>query len=146
MSPRSHQRQFTRLDFAALQDIGWQVQPRVLQPPTSLPGDANRDGVFNSSDLILVFQAGEYEDGRSNNSTWEEGDWNGDGDFDSSDLVFALQQGSYRRYALPTSPVPTLYQAADDTLVDGLLEVDALKADQVMSCLDPQMLLECATA
>ena len=59
------------------------------------PGDANRDGVFNSSDLIQVLQAGEYEDGVSNNSDWEEGDWNGDGDFTSFDLVIAFQTGLY---------------------------------------------------
>ena len=59
-------------------------------------GDANRDGAFDSTDLVQVFQAGEYEDSLANNSTWEEGDWNGDGDFTSSDLVLAFQSGSYR--------------------------------------------------
>lgn len=59
--------------------------------PTNVVGDSNRDGVFNSSDLVLVFQAGEYEDEIDGNSTFEEGDWNGDGDFDSADLVFAFQ-------------------------------------------------------
>ena len=58
-------------------------------------GDANRDGIFNSSDLVLVLAAGEYEDGIAGNSTWEEGDWDGDGDFTSNDLVAALQAGSY---------------------------------------------------
>jgi hypothetical protein len=58
-------------------------------------GDSNRDGVFNSSDLIAVFQAGEYEDGIAGNSSFEEGDWNGDGEFDSGDLVLAFQSGNY---------------------------------------------------
>ncbi len=58
-------------------------------------GDANRDGVFNSTDLILVFQAAEYEDGIEGNSTWAEGDWNHDGDFDTGDLVTAFQCGEY---------------------------------------------------
>jgi hypothetical protein len=58
-------------------------------------GDSNQDGVFNSSDLILVFQAGEYEDAINGNSTFAEGDWNGDGDFNSSDLVLAFQRGNY---------------------------------------------------
>ncbi|MCA9211782.1 MAG: tandem-95 repeat protein, partial [Planctomycetales bacterium] len=40
-------------------------------------GDVNGDGVFNSSDLVAVFQAGKYEDGIPNNATFEEGDWNG---------------------------------------------------------------------
>jgi hypothetical protein len=59
------------------------------------PGDANHDAVFNSSDLVQVLQAGEYEDDIAGNSTWEEGDWNGDGDFDSRDLVLAFQLGDY---------------------------------------------------
>ncbi len=60
-----------------------------------MPGDSNGDGVFDSSDLVSVFQAGEYEDPIVGNSTFEEGDWNGDGDFNSSDLVFVFQLGSY---------------------------------------------------
>jgi hypothetical protein len=63
------------------------------------PGDANRDGRFNSTDLVQVFQAGEYEDGIAGNSTWEEGDWNGDKEFDSSDLVAAFEQGLYDHHS-----------------------------------------------
>jgi hypothetical protein len=58
-------------------------------------GDANLDGLFNSSDLVLIFAAGQYEDPLVGNSTWETGDWNCDGDFTSSDLVFALQNSEY---------------------------------------------------
>ena len=60
-----------------------------------IPGDANGDGLFNSSDMVAVFQAGEYEDDVANNSTYEEGDWNGDGEFDSQDMVLAFQAGYY---------------------------------------------------
>jgi len=56
-------------------------------------GDANLDGVFNSSDLVLVNQAGLYESGMP--ATWAEGDWNGDGFFDSADYVLAGQDGGY---------------------------------------------------
>ncbi|MCA9216659.1 MAG: lamin tail domain-containing protein, partial [Planctomycetales bacterium] len=59
------------------------------------PGDVNADGIFDSADLLIVFQAGEYEDGVTGNSTFEEGDWNGDGDFNTSDIVFAFMQGNY---------------------------------------------------
>ena len=59
------------------------------------PGDANLDGRFDSSDLVLIFQAGEYEDATFDNSTWAEGDWDGDGDFTSSDIVLAFQAGEY---------------------------------------------------
>jgi hypothetical protein len=58
-------------------------------------GDANHDGRFDSSDLVKVFQAGEYEDSTNNNSVWEEGDFNRDGDFNSTDIVEAMQGGNY---------------------------------------------------
>ncbi len=59
-----------------------------------LVGDSNLDGVFSSSDLVLIFQSGRYES--SENASWDEGDWNGDGKFSSSDLVMAFAQGRYR--------------------------------------------------
>jgi hypothetical protein len=59
------------------------------------PGDVNRDGIFNSSDLIAAFQRGRYGDAAAKDATFEDGDWDGDGDFDSSDLVFAFQLGAY---------------------------------------------------
>ena len=58
-------------------------------------GDINHDGIADSSDLVLAFQAGEYDDGIRGNSSYEEGDWNGDGEFDTSDLVSLLQRGNY---------------------------------------------------
>ena len=58
-------------------------------------GDTNLDGIFNSTDLIMVLEAGEYEDGIEGNSSFAEGDWNGDGDFNSNDLIFAFVSGSY---------------------------------------------------
>ena len=36
-------------------------------------GDANLDGVFNTSDFVLVFQVGKYEDDVPGNATWEGG-------------------------------------------------------------------------
>ena len=58
-------------------------------------GDADLSRDFVSADLVLVFQAGEYEDTIVGNSGWIEGDWDGDGDFTSSDLVAAFQSGRY---------------------------------------------------
>jgi hypothetical protein len=72
-------------------------------------GDANLDGEFNSSDLVVVLSGGQYEDGVAFNSAWDTGDWNGDGEFDTGDLVFALQQGGYEagpRAAALALPVP----------------------------------------
>ena len=60
-----------------------------------VPGDANRDGRFDSSDLVLIFVAGAYEDAALGNSTWEDGDWDADGDFTTRDLVFAFTHGNY---------------------------------------------------
>jgi hypothetical protein len=59
------------------------------------PGDANIDGIFNSTDLIDVLANGEYEDSIVGNSTWSEGDWTADNEFDSSDLIEALATGQY---------------------------------------------------
>ncbi len=64
-------------------------------------GDANLDRVFDSADLVLVFQAGKYENLAPGDATWAEGDWDGDGEFSSSDLVFAFQQGTYVAAARP---------------------------------------------
>jgi hypothetical protein len=72
-------------------------------------GDANLDGVFNLSDLVEVFQAGQYEDAVTGNSLWETGDWNGDAEFDSADFVLAFQDGGYEngpRAAAKSVPEP----------------------------------------
>ena len=58
-------------------------------------GDANLDGQFSTSDLVFVFQAGEYEDATPLNSNWTTGDWNADGDFSTGDLVLAFQAGGF---------------------------------------------------
>jgi hypothetical protein len=60
-------------------------------------GDSNLDREFNSSDLVLVFQSGQYEDATPQNSGWATGDWNGDGEFDSTDFVTAFQAGGYEK-------------------------------------------------
>ncbi len=66
-------------------------------------GDANLDRVFDSSDLVQVFVAGEYEDNVIGNSGWADGDWDCDGDFTTSDLVAAFQDGGYVAAAIPAS-------------------------------------------
>jgi hypothetical protein len=59
-------------------------------------GDSNLDGIFDSSDLVLIFQAGQYEDNVLNNSLWSTGDWDGDLEFTTTDLVLAFQKGMYQ--------------------------------------------------
>jgi hypothetical protein len=71
-------------------------------------GDTDLDGEFNTNDLILVFQRGEYQDGVTNNSTWGDGDWNGDLEFTSGDFVTAFRDGGFEvgpRNAM-AQPVP----------------------------------------
>ncbi|MCA9198017.1 MAG: hypothetical protein KDA87_10780, partial [Planctomycetales bacterium] len=60
-------------------------------------GDVNRDGKFDSSDLVRVFQSADYEDDVQGNSSFDQGDWNLDGDFNSSDFVLAFQIGHYEQ-------------------------------------------------
>ncbi len=69
-------------------------------------GDANLDGEFNSTDLVVVFTTGEYEDATAANSTWVTGDWNGDSEFDSSDFVVAFSDGGYEQGVRPAAAVP----------------------------------------
>ena len=73
-------------------------------------GDVDLDGQFNSNDLVLVFQAGEYEDPVALNSVWSRGDWNGDGECDSNDLIWSFQAGGYEqgvRAAVAAIPEPS---------------------------------------
>ena len=77
-------------------------------------GDANLDGYFNSTDLILVFQAGEYEDAITGNSTWAEGDWNADGEFNSNDMIVAFQAGAYEVEAAALAASPRTAASLED--------------------------------
>jgi hypothetical protein len=73
-------------------------------------GDSNLDGVFNSTDFVAVFQAGQYEDSAAGNSTWSTGDWNGDKEFSSADFVVAFQDGGFEkgpRAAVAAVPEPS---------------------------------------
>ena len=72
------------------------------------PGDADLNGVFDSSDLVQVFRAAEYEDDVAENSTWAGGDWNCDREFDSSDLVVAFRAGGYSRASAPVARLSRL--------------------------------------
>ncbi len=75
-------------------------------------GDANCDGLFDSSDLISMFQSNEFEDGIANNSQWPDGDFDGNGEFDSTDLVLAQKSDLYEvppeedESLLPQSTLP----------------------------------------
>ena len=71
-------------------------------------GDANLDGEFNSTDFVLVFEAGKFETDQAAN--WSDGDWNGDGRFNSGDFVAAFQDGGFELGPRPMNeavPEPT---------------------------------------
>ena len=67
----------------------------------STVGDVNLDGVFDSTDLLTLFQKGQYEDGVAGNSDWSSGDWNCDGEVSAADLVFAFKSGNYVSVSQP---------------------------------------------
>lgn len=75
----------------------YRLTVREFDPTTEpIPGDSNRDGVFNSSDLVTVFAAGLFETGPSAAVSWETGDWNDDGEFNTADFVYAYTAGHYQ--------------------------------------------------
>ena len=84
-------------------------------------GDSNRDGEFNSTDFVVVFSAGEYEDGIEGNSVWNTGDWNGDGDFDSGDFVAAFSDAGYEKGPRPAAVPEPVFQSLILTAVVCLL-------------------------
>ena len=65
-------------------------------------GDADLNGVFDSSDFVSVFTAGKYETGDM--AGWAEGDWDGNQKFDSSDFVGAFADGGYEMGTKPGGP------------------------------------------
>ncbi len=105
-------------------------------------GDSNLDGVFNSTDFLLVFTAGEYEDQVAGNSGWAEGDWDGDGDFTTKDLLTAFQSGSYVAAAISTLAPHAVESSRSSDDPDRPLrerdqQVDHLLAAALSDLLDP---------
>jgi hypothetical protein len=56
-------------------------------------GDSNLDKDLTTSDLVHVFQIGEYEDLPKINSVYTDGDWDGDSEFTSGDFVAIFNAG-----------------------------------------------------
>ncbi|MCA9216769.1 MAG: VCBS repeat-containing protein [Planctomycetales bacterium] len=86
-------------------------------------GDSNYNGVFGTDDLVLVFQAGVYEDNVAGNATWATGDWNVDGDFTTNDLVFVFTNGNYQGAAGAT-PIRSQLAGSVDGRGDGVQVLD----------------------
>ena len=93
----------------------------------ALPGDANRDGRFNSRDIVALLQSAKFNTNLP--ATWEEGDFDGNGLFDAKDLVLALATGNYEQEALaaipPASYAPSRVARSLGALDDDLFEVAA---------------------
>ena len=98
-----------------------QTENNLTPTAERIAGDSNGDGRFNSSDLVLAFEAGKYEDDVAGNASFVEGDWNGDGDFTTADLVFAFQNAVYEGAPAARGsfdPIPaTLFSTDNDDLV-----------------------------
>jgi hypothetical protein len=94
----------------------------VLNLIGSVYGDINLNGVFNTGDLVRVFQAGQYADAIVGNSTWETGDWNGDGEFDSADIVLAFQTGGFVPAAVASPGLAALDQSIASLFADDEFE------------------------
>ncbi len=62
-------------------------------------GDADLNGLFDSSDFVAVFVEGKYETGEA--AGWASGDWNADLVFDSGDFVAAFVDGGYEAGEFP---------------------------------------------
>ena len=58
-------------------------------------GDANLDKVFDTTDLITIFQAGKFEVDEM--AGWSEGDFNGDMRFGTGDLIVSFQDGGFEK-------------------------------------------------
>jgi hypothetical protein len=69
--------------------------------------------LFNSSDLVSVFQRGKYES--NSPATWSDGDWNCDGAFGSGDLVAAFQRGWYEAAAANAVFVDSIFARSAKT-------------------------------
>ncbi len=91
-------------------------------------GDANLDGKFDSSDLVLVSQAAQYRNDAVGDSVWSTGDWDGDREFDTGDLMLAFRAGTYERPNVHAVPESTGTSAGIAALVALLMLMRARNA------------------
>ena len=108
-------------------------------------GDANLDGRFDSSDLILVLSANEYEDSIPLNSTWAEGDWNADGEFTSRDIVAAFMTGAYEGGAMAATGRVTAPSSHESEFATARGDVGATNATERTRTITTTMSVELET-
>ncbi len=86
------------------------IRAEVTEFALLVTGDSNRDGAFDSGDLVTAFTAGKYGTGEL--ASWEDGDWNASTKFDSNDFVIAFQTGLYEAPPMQTAravPEPSTF-------------------------------------
>ena len=87
---------FTDLDFAALEDIGWEA---------AAPGDTDRDGVVDSTDIQLILAANSFGNGIG--FGWSAGDFDGNLIVDSADIQLILAGGLFGTGPYASQPSPS---------------------------------------
>jgi hypothetical protein len=92
-------KKITLLDWAALDDIGWDL---------ARGGDANADGSVDFNDLAKVAQSYNVTDGQRR---WSDGDFNYDGNVDFNDLSILAQ--SYNTTGVQGAPAVPAGASAD---------------------------------
>ena len=88
-------RYFTPLDFAGMDDLGWDL---------AIPGDANADGVINIADFLII-DRGDARDAWG----FRNGDFDNDGDIDNTDFFIIDSNflgGSVASPSITPTPVP----------------------------------------
>ena len=92
------------------QYVDARIRAEVTEFSMIVTGDSNRDGAFDSGDLVTAFTAGKYGTGEL--ASWEDGDWNASTKFDSNDFVIAFQTGLYEAPPMQTTravPEPSTF-------------------------------------
>ena len=67
--------------------------PDPTTGPTPMAGDANNDGMVDTSDVIQILAGGKFETGAA--ATFADGDFDGDGVFTTGDIVAMLAVGLF---------------------------------------------------
>ena len=104
---------FGKVSLLVVSQLRIEAHCLEIRASGAIIGDANLDGIFNSTDIVLVFQQGHYEDDEIGNSRWYDGDWNCDGEFDSSDIIEAFRNGGFTFEARPRSAATAIRHLAE---------------------------------
>lgn len=105
------------------------IQTWIVDLKNTWMGDANLDGEFTSSDFVLIFQGGKFE--QDVEALWHEGDWNGDLRFNPGDLVAAFVNCGYEGCGHGPRPIEAL--VPEPVLTNGAILLGLLIFSRVHS-------------